>query len=363
VINIICQTFFYGIYFCLFPISIYVMVTKGLQGRSRKWLFAMIIIMFTLSTMNWIMCIVSTFIMIDVCQGLFGVVPCKLPDWLPIVNAAFQPINFIFTDGVVVWRAWALCSDQNRTVLMFPVIILGINTLLYLFTVAISAGMVIVLEAGRESMGIHLNHVIVSTQVANLALSLLTNIFATSLIAVKAWKFRKTLMTSGVGIRNPPRVIRILALIVESGMLYIFIGVVALVSLFIHLPFGTLSDIFALLTSQFAGMYPILVLLLVETNRSLDTTCFSSSSIIDSRGGQRSEMGPMSFAAGPVHATGSQIEIESQASQPRVDLKGHDGASVKATSLPDILPTSSPHPVVPFHCYAPLTASIQYLRP
>ena len=53
----------------------------------------MIIIMFTLSTMNWIMCIVSTFIMIDGCQSLFGAVPCKLPDWLPIVNAAFQPIN------------------------------------------------------------------------------------------------------------------------------------------------------------------------------------------------------------------------------------------------------------------------------
>ena len=53
----------------------------------------MIIIMFTLSTMNWIMCIVSTFIMIDVWQSLFGAVPRKLPDWLPIANAAFQPIN------------------------------------------------------------------------------------------------------------------------------------------------------------------------------------------------------------------------------------------------------------------------------
>ena len=81
---------------------------------------------------------------------------------------------------------------------------------------------------------------------------------------------------SGIGIRTPPRVIRILALVVESGMLYIFIGVssaclvlhhghthepsrvffsrqvVTLVSPFIHLPFGTLSNIFALLTSQLA---------------------------------------------------------------------------------------------------------------
>ena len=32
-------------------------------------------------------------------------------------------------------------------------------------------------------------------------------------------------MTSGVGIQTPTRGIRILALVVESGMLYIFIGV------------------------------------------------------------------------------------------------------------------------------------------
>ena len=46
----------------------------------------------------------------------------------------------------------------------------------------------------------------------------------------------------------------------------------------------------------------------------------------------------MSFVAGPVLATSTQIEIESQASQPRVN--GHDGASVEATSLPAILPVS-----------------------
>ena len=85
-------------------------------------------------------------------------------------------------------------------------------------------------------------------------------------------------------------------------------------------------------------MYPTIILLLVEKNYSLDTTYFSSGSIIDVREGQRSRVEPMSFAAGPVLATSTQIEIESQASQPRVD--GHDGASVEATSLPAILPVS-----------------------
>jgi len=207
----------------------------------------------------------------------------------------------------VVWRAWVLCSDQNRVVLILPVIILGINTLIYLLIVAARAGLLISSETAQSHR--HLGRIIDVTQMANLALSLLTNIFATSIIAVKAWEYRKTLMASGVGIQTPTQAIRILGLVVESGMLYIFIGIVALVSPVIHLPFGTLGDIFMPVTVQLAGMYPIIVLLLVENNRSLDTTYCSSSSIKDVRISQSSRIEPMTFAAGPVLVTGSEIGI------------------------------------------------------
>jgi len=30
-------------------------------------------------------------------------------------------------DAVIVWRAWILCSDQRRVVLIIPVVMLGIN--------------------------------------------------------------------------------------------------------------------------------------------------------------------------------------------------------------------------------------------
>jgi len=44
--------------------------------------------------MSWIMCTISTLVIIEVWQSLFNV-PHKPPDchWLPMVNAAFQPIN------------------------------------------------------------------------------------------------------------------------------------------------------------------------------------------------------------------------------------------------------------------------------
>jgi hypothetical protein len=88
------------------------------------------------------------------------------------------------------------------------------------------------------------------TQVAHLTLSLLINISATSIIALKAWcvhigrifgkdfadfslvdnitiyrKYRKSLRESGIGVRTPTQGIKILVLLVESGMIYILIGV------------------------------------------------------------------------------------------------------------------------------------------
>jgi hypothetical protein len=38
-------------------------------------------------------------------------------------------------------------------------------------------------------------------------------------------KYRKLLIESGIGIRTPRQVIRILAILVESGIIYILIGV------------------------------------------------------------------------------------------------------------------------------------------
>ena len=52
-------------------------------------------------------------------------------------------------------------------------------------------------------------------------------------------------------------------------------------------------------------------MLLVEKNRSLSSTYSSFGTIIatDGRGGRRSETGPMSFAPGPILASGGQVDV------------------------------------------------------
>ena len=53
--------------------------------------------------------------------------------------------------------------------------------------VAMCTVLIIVVGEGRLLKGLHLSHIMDSAQIANLALSLLANVFATSIIAVKAW--------------------------------------------------------------------------------------------------------------------------------------------------------------------------------
>lgn len=66
-------------------------------------------------------------------------------------------------------------------------------------------------------------------------------------------------------------------------------------------------------------MYPILVLLLVEKNRSLNSTHCSFATIIDVRG-SRPELEPMSFAPGPI-LSGDQTG--SATKPPNLDVHTH----------------------------------------
>ncbi|KAK0230369.1 hypothetical protein IW262DRAFT_1453287 [Armillaria fumosa] len=54
-IRLTCQTLVYGMYAILMPICSYVMLRRGLRGKSRILLFCMLVFMFSLSTAYWIL--------------------------------------------------------------------------------------------------------------------------------------------------------------------------------------------------------------------------------------------------------------------------------------------------------------------
>ncbi|KAI0254091.1 hypothetical protein BJV78DRAFT_1371651 [Lactifluus subvellereus] len=330
VINVLGQTLVYGIYLSLISILTYVMTRNGLEAQTHRIVFALMWFMFALSTMYWISSVVITFWTIVAWFSRLDPSTHNPPGWLPMVNAVLL-INYIITDGVVVWRAWVLCADQSTAVLMIPVVTLIINFLFYATTVGVRGALFIV-PGGLKAHRI-LARIIDIAQVSNLGLSLLTNVLATSIIAYKAWKYRKSL--SQVFGHKTSQASKILFLLIESGMLYIVIGVslglsslvhecgpsrslifsflhqvLNLASLVIHLPSGTLGDIFQPVAVQLAGMYPIAVLLLVHRDRSLNhASSHAFSTVVNISREQRSHMEPMTFVPGPtiIDKTGPQI--------------------------------------------------------
>ncbi|KAH7872872.1 uncharacterized protein C8R40DRAFT_1071503 [Lentinula edodes] len=70
VIAVISQTFVYGIYTVLIPVSSYVMLRRGLATRAQKILFGMTIFMFALLTTHWIASIATLIRLIHVAQSL-----------------------------------------------------------------------------------------------------------------------------------------------------------------------------------------------------------------------------------------------------------------------------------------------------
>ena len=107
------------------------------------------------------------------------------------------------------------------------------------------------ISEGRVQTYIIFNSLVNTTLMFHVMFSVFINISTTTVIALKAWcvrvcgafgislimpwlmigparayrKYRKFLMESGIGIRTPSQAIRILALLVKSGMIHILIGV------------------------------------------------------------------------------------------------------------------------------------------
>ncbi|KAH9992592.1 hypothetical protein BJV77DRAFT_962219 [Russula vinacea] len=203
------------------------------------------------------------------------------PTWLPMLSAILL-VNLIVTDGVV-------SGELGR----HPCI----DTLVYVITVAARAGLLITPEGAQSHHD--LARIIDIAQVGNLALSLLTNALATSIIAVKCWIYRKTLISCNVGGQTSTLASKVMGLLVESGMLYILIIATVLASCLIRLPFGTLGDILAPVGVQLAGIYPIIVLLVADQTSSPKSTPFHSSSfVIHNNEDQPPPLEPLNFAPG-----------------------------------------------------------------
>ncbi|KAI0706672.1 hypothetical protein C8Q76DRAFT_162504 [Earliella scabrosa] len=193
-------------------------------------------------------------------------------------------VNVVLGDIIVWWRAWAVWRDSRCVTILYALLITSTSV----------AGTVVTVHGCQNSFG-HSGEIMyidptgndTSTNAGSIyvgdswglaasSLSLATNVTATSLIALKMWRHRRSvrdhLRNGSMGLR----VESVLALLAESGLTYCILWVVVVVYQCAsdeghggipYFTYGFHYVIEACLIS-FIGIYPTVVILLVALGKS-----------------------------------------------------------------------------------------------
>ncbi|KAI9433162.1 hypothetical protein H4582DRAFT_1989289 [Lactarius indigo] len=168
--------------------------------------------------------------------------------------------------------------------------------------------------------------------------SLLTNILGTGIISLKAWRYRRWIVTDLQRVVNKrTKGERVLALLVESGVLYVFSGALLVASSLIHLPGSNfvLGSFFLQAAVHLAGMYPVIVVILVSREASMDKTLFNSTlPVVITDLHQASSQFRANQTADHPTKSGSAASFQCVAVQGPCPARGSPDSSLSQNSLP-----------------------------
>ncbi|KAI0258881.1 hypothetical protein BC834DRAFT_1036167 [Gloeopeniophorella convolvens] len=273
-IAILGETIFYGVNATLTPIAMYITLRKGLRAPVQKLILGMAVFMFCLCTAHWAVLLADLLALI---RAFFLAVSPSPSTMSPLENEltlmnALGTINYALADAVVVWRAWVLCHDESSKLLVALILLLGASTLAVLLTVVIRIAMFVDPVRGLQIFQYKIEFV----QEIAVGSSLVTNLLATVIIALKAWRYRRWIVRDLAGIAGKKtKAERVLALLVESGLLYIVSSLIGVTSSIVHIPGPSgipLGNEFVPSSIQISAIYPLAVIILVSRESALDRT-------------------------------------------------------------------------------------------
>ncbi|KAJ7497655.1 hypothetical protein FB451DRAFT_1121349 [Mycena latifolia] len=266
--TLVAQTFFFGGYTVLIILSTRILLKRGLKTETNRVLFILGLFMYILTTAYW------AYSIADVANRMQNYlspvnpgITSRLTKPYDLFNA-LALLNYALSDGIVVWRAWVICSGDHRKYLYIPVGFLLLTALAIAGTIGLRIADLSKAGFGERSFFAQTLNIL---QVSNVSTSFLSNLASTILIGVTAWRHRQRIKDA---FRNKTKGDQILILLFESGLFYCFSGLTVVVAMLIRLPHGTLGDIYIPVATQFAGAYTPVVLLLVRSQTSLGDTEF-----------------------------------------------------------------------------------------
>ncbi|KAJ6594292.1 hypothetical protein B0H19DRAFT_1094857 [Mycena capillaripes] len=258
IVGLVVQTFFFGIYTILIWMSTRMLLERKLNTRVNKVMFGITTGMYGLSAAYWAYQLADgvdrMYQLVDLAVHPFQETfdHTAVTQWSPLFNA-LTLINYVLSDGVVVWRAWIICLRNQRKYLWITMGFLGITAITVSLTIIFRIAGTIISPINNLPEGSVIKSGIDILQIITLLTSLLSNFTATGVVGATAWRHYKTIRAAFSEDKTSSlRTNRILLLVIESGVLYCLSALTVLVSSLIRLPQGTLGDLYTPINVQIA---------------------------------------------------------------------------------------------------------------
>ncbi|KAE9397968.1 hypothetical protein BT96DRAFT_1020418 [Gymnopus androsaceus JB14] len=286
-------TLFYGAYVILASLAMYCILS--LRRTHSIWiLFTLLIITLLVTTVYFGAYVSAAFILMQTTlvkntelalQERLALAQSSIVN-LQIVQLWFGGVNgllYIFGDGIVVWRAYAVWSDRPKVIIL-PALMLLASFAIFLTSSSLRTVSTIRPDALRISSTVT-GHLVA----AGFSMSIATNLLSTVMIGIKAYQHIRLTKTVGA---DSVTVAKVLVFLTESGMVYVALQIIDMcLALLDDAPpnsaFNITSRVWGPMMDLFSAIYPTLVILIVhgrhlhrrsQTEESSSLPVFSESS-------------------------------------------------------------------------------------
>ncbi|VDC05842.1 unnamed protein product [Peniophora sp. CBMAI 1063] len=309
VVFLVVEAIFYTIYFILVVFSGRVLLSKKRRSKITVAIFAIILSMLVLDTALCILDVNS------VIQELRDTLTTDSTDPLPVRYAnrysswavGNAPFAFMYNlgDVIIVWRTYAFYyHSPERWLLVLPTALLaGSFIVTGIICYCIAHGAVSTVNNFIDPpLCVHI-------QITSYAIAFATTAVATFMICWKTWTYRRLVRHDSQAATQKTRAEKILIILIESGLVYLIFFFFVLLddvgdvpSLETSTPALVFStEIWTYTTSEIIGIYPVIIVLLVHSQRSyIDDVVMSTIGIIPTHS-------IIKFAAPPSNKDGAAV--------------------------------------------------------
>ncbi|KAH9980371.1 hypothetical protein BGW80DRAFT_1556939 [Lactifluus volemus] len=206
VVTATIEGFFFGLYTALFAFSTFFTLRKDLSNRTRYAMLAVSVIMYAISATHW------SFVFATALRSLrIGNWAATVPEQMVILY--LPRFNYILSDGIVLWRAWLLW-DRRVMLFILPFLFL---VCIFVFTIVD----LIFMSGGLITYLMHHENTGNAFMWAILGFIVGTNLWATSLMFIRAWQHRRFLRSVFGNENAKSKAEKTLSFLVESGAIYL----------------------------------------------------------------------------------------------------------------------------------------------